>query len=169
MKPTHYLAIAVRLFSICLFIYGIRQSSFLIGLLTTESNTYSPSWMFTIASTCLPILVAAVIWRFPMLVAKVILKPEIDLPIEPINTKSILVALVSILGLYFLYGAIIDAIYWVNFWKMASHVNGGLGTWSFLDSESKASITTTVIELLMATLLIFKSKTFAHYILRFSS
>lgn len=69
MKPTHYLAVLVRIFSILLLLFALRQSSFLFGLVTGQLSGLTVSMAFAISSVVVPILVAIFLWNFPMMVA----------------------------------------------------------------------------------------------------
>lgn len=165
MRPTHYLAIVVRLFSILLFLYGLRQSSFLIELVSGGLNGLSVSMAFAVSSVVLPLLVAAYLWYFPMMVAKSILKPEIDQPIEPMNAQSILTVLLLGIAAYYLYYAIIDAVYWATLWQMSARSQGGEAP-LHLNEENKANMVAAALELFAASLIIIKARTLANKMLR---
>lgn len=165
MRPTHYLAITVRIFSILLFLYGIRQSSFLIELIGGGWNGFNVSWGFAITSTILPILVATYLWYFPMIVAKSILKPEIDQPIAPMDVQSILTVLILAIALYFLYYAIIDAVYWITLWQMTERSYSSEVP-LYLNVENKANMVATAIELFVSISILLKARSLAYRMLR---
>ena len=168
MKPTHYLAVVVRIFSILLFLYGLRQSFFLIGLVTGELSGLTVSIAFALSSVMLPILVAVFLWYFPMKVAKSILKPEIDQPVEPMNAQSWLTVLLLAVATNFLYFAIIDAVHWATVWQMSERSQGGQVP-LYLNEDNKANMVATVIQLLVSATLILKARTLAAKMLRLTT
>lgn len=168
MKPSYYLAVFVRMFSILLILYGLRQSSFLIGLVTGELNGLTVSMAFAITSVVLPILVAVLLWCFPMKVAKTILKPEVDQPIEPMNAQSWLTVLLLAVATYYLYLALIDAVYWATIWQMSERSHGGHAPLNLIE-ENKANMLATIIELLVSATLILKARTISRKMLHMAA
>lgn len=160
MKPSHFLAITVRIFSIVLALYGIRQSSFLIELIGGGLNGYAVSWAFASASTALPILVAILLWYFPVSVAKSIIKDEIDQPIKPIKPQSILTVLIASIAFYFMFYAIVDSVYWATLWHMAERSYGTQAP-LYLNDENKANMIATAIELFASFLILIRARSFA--------
>ncbi len=165
MRPSQYLAIAVRIFSILLFLYGVRQSSFVIGLIGDGDTGVTASWAFAITSALLPIVVSIVLWCFPCAVANAIVKPEINDPIEPMGAQSVLTVLVLAIGLYALYYAIIDAVYWATLWQMAER-SGDMEASFYLGPENKANMVATAVELFISVVILMKARSVAHRMLR---
>lgn len=169
MKPRHYLAIAVRLFAVFLFLYSIQQSRTLLELIINgyANEVALPIW-FGIAVSLLPLLASLLLWFFPLTVSQFILTDEINQPIEPINIQSLLAVFIIAIGLYYFYYAISDTIYWVTLWKMSS-----LGTHDgipiSLPSESTVNIITTAFELAISLVFIFRAKTLAYHLLRLTA
>lgn len=168
MKPTHYLAILVRIFSILLILLALRQSSFLVGLVTGELNGLTVSVVFAISSVVIPILVAVFLWYFPMMVARKIVKSEMDQPIEAMNAQSLLTVLILAIATYYLYFAIIDAVYWAALWQMSERSYGGQAPLN-LSQENKANMLATIIELLVSAILILKARTISSKMLRLAA
>jgi hypothetical protein len=168
MKPTHYLAAFVRVFSVLLFLYGLRQSLFVIGLVTGELNGLSVPLVFALSSVVLPVLVAWFLWNFPMMVATSILKPEIDQAVEPMNAQATLTVLLLAIALVFLYLAIIDAVHWATIWQMAERSHRGQAP-LYLNEEHKANMLATTVELFVSAALILKARTLARKMLRVSA
>ncbi|SDS00201.1 hypothetical protein SAMN05216271_0930 [Halopseudomonas sabulinigri] len=164
MKPTHYLAILVRIFSVLLILFALRQSSFLLGLMTGQLSGLTVSMAFAISSVVIPILVAIFLWYFPMKVAKTILKPEIDQPVEPMNAPSCLTVLLLAVATYYLYFAIIDAVYWATLWQMSERSQGAFAPLN-LSQENKANMLSTIVELLVSAILILKARTISRKML----
>jgi hypothetical protein len=158
MKSSHYLAIAVRLFSIVLFLYGLEQSSLLIEIIIEGSINDAPvSVLFGLAIVISPIIVSALLWSFPLSVSEIIIRPEIDKPIEPMNVHSLLTVFILAIGLYYFYFAIVESIYWITTWYLSvNSQNSAVPTG--LSEESKASMVTSGIGLLVSIGVILKSR-----------
>ncbi|MBW7472444.1 hypothetical protein QQF73_15270 [Marinobacter sp. M216] len=158
MKPTHYFAILIRLFAIALVIYTVRQSSVLVEVLTSGGiQDYGVPAGFAWVSVLCPLVVALLLWFFPMTVSASIIRPELDQPIEPMSAPSILTVLVLAIGLYVLYFAISDTVYWLTLWQMSGDKYSE--STLYLGGESKAAMVTTVVELLLAVLLVARART----------
>lgn len=165
MRPQHYLALGVRIFSIALFLYGLRQSASFVELITEGRDGLRVSVVFAISIVVVPILASIYLWTFPLLVAKFILKTEIDQPIQPIDARSMLTVLILAIALYFLYNAIIDSFYWATIWQMAqsNHVSDPS---FYLESKQKANMVATGLELVASMSLLVKARSLAGHILR---
>lgn len=168
MKSSHYLAIAVRLFAIVLFIFSLRQSTSLVEVFLSDSINGMPvSTLFIAGTVLIPLIVSLLLWFFPLSVSKSILKPEIDLPIEPINSTIILTVFVLAIGLYVFYYAFVDLVYWAVLWNMESHSQYSMAPLS-LTEDNKANMVATALELVISIGLILKAKTLASNMLRFA-
>ena len=139
--------------------------SFLLELLGEGDCTRTVSWAFAITSSVLPMLVASILWLFPMMASSYILKPEMDQPLEPMNSHAILTVLVLAIGLYSLYYAISDSIYWLTFWRVAERSQEHIGA-LYLGAENEASMVATVVELMVSIALLAKARTIASSMLR---
>lgn len=166
MKPQYYLAIAVRLFAIFLFLYSMQQSRMLLELLINGyvNDVALPIW-FGIVVSLLPLAVSLVLWFFPLTVSQLILTEEINQPFEPINIQPLLTVLIIAIGLFFIYYAISDSIYWATILKMSS-MGAVNGTKISPPDETNAYVLSTIIELVMALLFIFKANTLAFHLLK---
>ncbi|MBU2886580.1 hypothetical protein KO507_12480 [Gilvimarinus agarilyticus] len=162
MRPTHYLAIAIRIFSILLLLYSVPQFSLLVGVATGGSNHIDLPLAFVFTTTAAPLLAALCFWFFPLKLAKLIVKPEIDQPIEAMDVLSILTTVLLAMAVYFLYYAIVDAVYWATLWLIAERSLDPF----YLDADNKANMVATALELLFSGLLLLKAKTLARKVLR---
>ena len=168
MKPHHYLAIIVKIFAIVLFAYGIRQAGFFIEiLLTGMASDVRYSIYFAATTAFVPITTSLLLWFFPITISKSIITPEIDGQLQPINPQGLLAVIISAIGLYTLFYAIVDATYWSIIYQ-ATKAGTSSGVPIGLSDEGAANMIVTAIELVMAVMLILKSKTLAFYILRLS-
>lgn len=162
MRPTHYLAIAVRILSILLLFYALRQSSFLIELIQGNMPGYNVPVAFAITTVILPFLASVLLWYFPMIVAKSILKPELDQEFQPFNAEELLTALVLGISLYFLYYAIIDGVYWLTVLQTDQSL------YSQNAGEQKANMIATAVEFVVSIGLIMKARTVARLMMNFA-
>lgn len=168
MKSSHYLAIAVRLFSVALFLYALKNSLMLVEVISSGTiNGIPASTVFILTTTLSPLAAAILLWLFPFSVTNLILKPETDLPVEPMGPAPLLTVLIISIGIYTLFYAIIDSIYWLNFWHLNSR-NQVLSGPIPLGDPSKANMIATAFELAISMALVFKAKTLAFYTLKFS-
>jgi hypothetical protein len=74
MKIVELTAIALRIFAICLFLYGLRQAASLagyVGPVTYGQPTISI--FYYVAVAFVPLVIAIVIWMFPVTVSKAFL------------------------------------------------------------------------------------------------
>jgi hypothetical protein len=168
MKSSHYLAIAIRLFSIVVFIYFLRQSSYLIEVILNGTiDGMAASAIFVAATTIGPLLMAMLLWLFPVSVAKIILKPEVDLPVKPMAPASILSVLIVSIGVFAFYYAVTDALYWATMWNLSSQLNNS-GAFVGIGPESKASMWATAFEFIFSLCLILRAKSASHMLIRFA-
>ena len=166
MKSSHYLAIAVRLFAIVIFLYALRQSTMLIELLMNGSiNGMDVSIIFISITTLCPLIGAVLLWYFPFSITNSILRPEMDQAIEPMNAQSILTVFVLAIGLYAFYNAVIDSVYWLTLWHMSERSSYS-GTPFDIGGESKANMVATAIELGASIAILLKARSLSCRMLR---
>lgn len=168
MKSHHYLAIIVRLFSIALFVYGIRQMGFLIEVvLTGMASEIRYSILFAASTAAIPLLISILLWVCPVTISKSIIPPEANLEIQPVNVQNLLTILIIAIGLYVFYFALTDSIYWAIVYK-ATQLGTYNGAEIGLAEENKANMIVTVIQLCVSLAFIAKAKSFAFQLLRFA-
>lgn len=164
MKPHHYLAIAVRLFAVFLVIYVIRTVVNIVQYILFDTGV-PVGTMSVVAVT--PLIIAAFLWLFPLTIAKGIIKPELDYEIEPLKTHSILVVLLLSLGVYLMFNAVVDAVYWISL-EFMSPLRDTTIQIRGLSEDSQANMIATGVELILAFILIFKSRVIARALLIFA-
>lgn len=163
MKSSHYLAIAVRLFALMLFIYGLRQMFPVLELILLGTvNGMEVSPFFVIVASIIPISFSIVLWLFPLSVSASILKPEMDLDVLPLSQRDCLVVLLIGLGLYTLYLSISDSIFWLYLLHMSSLNNPSLD----MRVEDKANLVISLLEVTVSVCLILKAKAIATVMLK---
>ena len=167
MKAHHYLAIGIKLFAIILIVYSIKQSEIIFDILFNENSVYAEASPTVISlNIVIPILISIGLWFFPGTIAKSILTPDLDQPVEPLSPNSFLAALISGIGLFVLFNATIDIIYWSIFNHLVSEMGMYGAAKGDLTPDAEANIWATGFEFVFSLILIFKSKSIAHLILK---
>ena len=161
MKVYHYIAIAIRLFAIWLFLYSISQLVYFVENIAYGTVQGIEASVLVSGFAYIPwLIVALLLWRFPLTLAKNIVPPEAEFKQESITPQAILSVLISAIALFLLYRSIMDGVYWLTFWKFA-HSYPQMGIQISLNAENKASMVTTAIEFFVAVLLFFNCKNVA--------
>lgn len=158
MKSSHYLAIAVRLFSIALFLLALRQTPVLFEVLIYGGINEMPASLFFIATTVLvPLIIAFLLWRLPLSVARSILPPETDNPVEPLDLASFLTVFLAVIGFIGCYYALTELVYWSVLFHLESSSQYFTPSLRLTD-ENKAEMAATVFELIVALILVLKAR-----------
>jgi hypothetical protein len=161
MKSSHYFAIAVRLFAVVLFLYGLKQSTGLfIVLLTGSFNGADVPAIHFFVTSAAPLIVSAFLWFFPLTVSTHIVGSDLDLAVQPMATQSVLVVLVLGIGLFAFYNALMDAIYWTLAVNMSGNEEEPAAS-LHLTVEDRASIWVTGIEVVVSLAIIGKARSIA--------
>jgi hypothetical protein len=135
--------IAVRLFAIFLGVYSLRFMSTMIPFAAT-SDSDSVTLNYVLILGAFPLLAAALLWRFPLTVATLLLPASTEqTEATALNANDMEVAGFSIVGLWVLASAIPDLFYWVTYAYAITHVDSGVG---WLPDQIGGAVS-TVIEL----------------------
>lgn len=163
MKIAHILALAVRLFAIGLFVYALN-TGVLAALMSKEVDA------FLLVGYVIPIayiLVAILLWFFPFTVISNLIKGfKIEGDEESAyKTSEIIDAMFIILGLFLLFRVIADGTYWfmLNQYASTGDVPVELG------ADRKANIVATIVEGVIALLIIFGRKGIYTFVKKFRS
>lgn len=160
MRVHHYLAIALKIFSIILVIYSLRFFTTLIEAIryNTINGVIVNEW-FVVFNLLIVWSIAAMLWFFPLTVSKSFVRGELDQTVEPLATSSILTISVAVIGVFTLSNGIIDIVYWSILIHMSQD-----SSFSVASPEATSGVTSTVLEVVIGAFLIFKSRTIAGYI-----
>lgn len=142
-------AVAIRLFSIGLFVYALTTVVSLISIVSYSETV--PIISYIIPASLF--LIAILLWFFPFsALANLTRGFQIDLDKErDYSFDEVANFLIVILGLYFLYHAISDVVYWALLLQFTASSNlPGVE----ISADQKANIGATVIEAIMAFYLI---------------
>ena len=163
MQIHQYLAIGLRIFAVALFIYGIQFTGSVIELFRFGTvSGIEASALFIILNPIVPWVIAALLWLFPVTIAKSFLSPSLDSKVEPISNPTILAVFIAAIGLYVFAFGVIDMSYWVTILYLMAQSN------SEIPNDTKANITATVLQLIFSSLLIARCRTVSGYINRVS-
>ena len=164
MNSIYYFGLMIRLFAIALFIYGVGRLEFVISYTTYSEASPGPGMLFSLSSSVLPVLISVILWFFPLTFAKKIL-PMTEGSESSISPHSLLTVLVLSIGLYTLYYAIVDSMFWITYANI--FVKDEFGSISkVLSNENKSSIVTTIIELALALILVVRAKTISYFMMK---
>lgn len=116
MNLEQMVGVAVRLFAVFLVAYTLRYATSLIAFAMVEPPDYINS-TFILLFGFSPILIAIILWRFPLTVASKLI-PKVttgEKPKSPLSGPEIQVVAFSVLGLWLLASAIPDILYWIAY------------------------------------------------------
>lgn len=160
MKVHHYFAIGLKLFSVALFVYGLRFTVPIVQMTNNDNfNGFDLSVSVLMIELLICWLMASILWLFPITIAKLFLKPGLDKEVEPLSKPSILAVFIVAIGLYIFAFGVIDILFW------GVYINLALENSNFvLDPESKANVVVTAFQLGFGIFLIYKCRTISDYI-----
>ena len=166
MKANHYIAIGIRFFSVFLFLAALREALHFPELFmngTINGMQAKPS--YSVLSFLVTCLCALILWLFPSIIANSIIRAEMNQEVKPMNPLDFATVVVAGLGLYFLYYAVSDAVYWLTVVNIGQQT--AYGTLPFvLDNYSKAAIVSTGVEFIISGLLVVKARVISKLIFR---
>lgn len=161
MKAEHYVGIIVRLFAIFIFLKTLNGLALLFENLINGSIHGVIASSLTTAFTYLPwLIVAIVLWNFPLTVARKVIPDESSDEVVQLSPRVILTVLISAISTCLLYWAIMDGIHWITYWNIASSSEDG--AYFELSADAKASVYTTAIEFFTAAVMFFNAKKIAY-------
>lgn len=164
MKPEQILAVIVRLFSIALGIYLLNLLKNYPGFIVGYQFDFS-AFIYLATIFCLSI-VALILWKFPIVIAKGIggftLKTQNE--VASLKYEELLQIGLIVLGLYLLFNVISDLSYWFVYTLIVIRdYENSYG----LQSADKAAIVATFLELIFAVVLLVGNKRLAELFRRF--
>lgn len=84
------------------------------------------------------------------------------------KVKEILTIVILAITLYSLYETVLDTVYWATWWQMSAH-SGGATALLTLDSETKANMVVTMLELIVSVVVLLNAKSLASKILKLAT
>jgi len=159
MSKRELLAVAVRLFAIGVALLILRSVPGSIAAIEAESPW--GHWVLG-ASYAVFALIAWALWQFPFAVAALLLpKEDAPLSVVPWSRQDAVETGSIIIGLFYLYYALSDSVYWLVFCISLANYEGGSVD---ITPEHWAGIVTTVFEVMAAFFLIFGARHMARFI-----
>jgi len=164
MKLEHIVGLAVRLFSIALAIYVLRNGIALVPYFQAE-HTQLLSYAYLFLMICL-LLTALYLWYFPLTIAKrlVSFKEPGQADVASATADEVQVIGYTILGLYLLFDVLSDIAYWGFIWLVSSR-NQDIPI--ELSLEQRSSVVATGVELVFVLFLLLGAKGISQLIRRF--
>ena len=165
MKLEYIVAIGVRLFAIGLGINVLRSLS-LVPAYLSGTSTHSDLIPFY-GSTIALALLALILWNFPLMVARKINdfpSQEESFLKDDVYNKLLEIGLI-LLGFYLLYYVISDGVYWFIYFLSVSK-NEYYDSANSIGPDQVASMLTTIVELVVASFLLFGHKGLARLVLK---
>ena len=160
--PTIMVAITVRLFAIGLAVY-LLSVLFLEFAAAATTESYEANLALGLFFV-LVVLLVFFLWRFPLFVASKILSfDSTEVPESSISEESIYNLGLVLLGVYLLYVAISDTVYWSYHISQMQNLTLVESLFHF---TNQAAIASTVAEFVMAVFLIAGSKPISRFILK---
>lgn len=115
MQKEQLVAVAIRVFAIFIVIYTIRYGASLLPILESKDPP-SASWVFFGFFVIPPLLATAILWLFPLTVARGLLpKVSTSGPNDTLGIDQFQIVALSILGIWVLCAALPDVFYWIIF------------------------------------------------------
>lgn len=142
MTKEQIFGLAVKLFAIFLFVYGLRSLTGVIQIADTASG-YSGIWWVAAGYLFIFVSLALLLWFFPVSVARRIL-PKDDRKVgeADFSLNDIDVVAYSILGVWLLATTIPDVIYWLLVLATLEHK----GLIPYMTHTRIASVIATLIQ-----------------------
>lgn len=151
MKLEHIVALAVRLFSIAVAIYALRNGISLVPFFNEQGWEIASYAYLTLMAGLL--LLSLYLWYFPLTVAGrlVTFKGDGITEAGSASAKEIQVVGFTILGMYLLFNVISDVVYWLIIWFIGNR-NSNIDVTPTADQVS--SMFATGVELVFAVTLL---------------
>lgn len=151
MKLEHIVALAVRLFSIAVAIYALRNGISLVPYFQ-EQGWDNASYAYLALMVGL-LLLSLYLWYFPLTVSGRLMTFKGDgiKEVTSASAKEIQAVGFTILGMYLLFNVISDIVYWLTIWFIGNR-NSNIDITPTADQIS--SIIATGVELVFAVALL---------------
>lgn len=153
MQREHLVAVAIRVFAIFVVVYTLRFGANLVPLIG-DSEPVRASWTFFAFFAVPPLLAAALLWLFPLSLARALL-PKVTAT----ETKTawgiddVQVVALSVLGVWVLATALPDVFHWIVYGYLMNKYQLGE-----LSPENMGNVWATAIELVIGFWLVFGAK-----------
>jgi hypothetical protein len=155
-------AIAARLLSIWIFLGALRTVSGVVG--STPIANGSEGFLIILFVLIVELFAAVFLWKFPLFVArKLVTNDGSETEHKTLTSSSLYSAGFVLMGFYFLYWALSDAVYWYAYWYQFRDMDPNSAIAVF-GVQEKALMVSTFAEFLFSLFLIFGAKLLSGYI-----
>ena len=163
MSREDFVAIAARLFSIYLLLSVIKHMPLTMQLISQDQGEI---WEFLYALVLvLGLIVCALLWFFPLTVARKLLPVMREPRSEQALDASIAMSVgLTLIGVWVMAYALVDAVYWLTLFVRTRQIDATHFEWSH---DQIAGIVATAVELFIAVWLIFGSAGIKRLIYRY--
>ncbi|NYZ61751.1 hypothetical protein [Luteimonas deserti] len=162
MSREDVIAIAARVFAVFLLVTVVRSFPSAVALIGQDGP--QPSLILVGVVLASSIAVCAILWFFPLTIARKLLPAMSEPRSETSMSGSVALSVgLTLLGVWVLAYALPDAIYWTTIFLLTRSPEFGHFEWG---REQIAHIVTTVAELVLAIWLVFGSTGIKRLILR---
>jgi hypothetical protein len=154
MKIYELTAIAARIFAICLFLYALRSfAGFVRDIGPASHENLTVSIFYFTGMVFIPAVIAAIIWKFPLTIARAFLPAIKTEEVRISDSNAFLPAALIVLGIYVLTYAVPDLLYHITIFYMVAR---GRSASMLIENphESIATFIVTVLEIMIAFWLI---------------
>ncbi len=167
MNAHYYLAIFVKLFATILIIVAVPMLVQFSELYYYDVDTVPVIGMFGVGiNGLIYLLLAIILWKFPLSISKRLLSPELDTKIVNFKPEYFLTVIILGIGIYYLFFSLSDSVYWVIYSQFVN--NQMYGAPVMIDYDARIAMWVTGVELAMAIFLVFRAKTIANQLLKVS-
>ena len=146
-----FVAIAVRLFSVFLFLGVIKQVPDVVQFFATGDQ--GRAWaIFNALGLLSGALICVLLWFFPLSIARRLLPVMREPRTEPPMDASLALSVgLTLIGIWVLAYGVVDAIYWLTLWIRTRQVPAVYFEWSH---DQVASVFATLAELVIGLWLV---------------
>jgi hypothetical protein len=153
MQREHFVAVAIRLFAIFVVIYTLRYGASLLPFVGS-SEAARATWTFFAFFAIPPLLTAAILWLFPLSLARALLPKGTATETKTAwSIADVQIVALSVLGVWVLATALPDVFHWVVYGHLMTKYQLGE-----LSPENMGNIWATAIELVIGFWLVFGAK-----------
>lgn len=154
MTKEQIVGLAVKLFAVFLFIYGLRAVPGFISF-SDDANGFAGYWWIAGSYVLVFVCLALLLWFFPVTVARKLLPKDDRKPGEANFTlKDIDIIAYSVLGVWILTTTIPNAIYWIVVLATLAHK----GLIPYMSHTRLASVIATVTQFCLGVWLMLGAK-----------
>lgn len=159
MKSVEIVSVMVRLFAIALFLKATQEALLLAEVFSEgkiNGMEASPFILAVLSGT--PLLIALILWFFPISVSSSLVKPEMDTPLTPLHMETLTIVTIVGLGIYVLSYSSSDLVYSLTWLHLESRSVDSGSLPSGYSPTATANLVATVFEIIFGLFLISRAR-----------